>query len=143
MAQKTVSFEVAKALKEAGYPQGDKNSGDCKVYPLETHNINWEPYTKEGVLSTRYKCETWTILLTAIPYVVAPTYIDAWLWLWREKEIRICLEDAWDLQEPEIERGCYVGTNQLGGICSSQEFADPEDGIVDIIDYLVKNKLLK
>lgn len=75
--------------------------------------------------------------------VSAPSYIAAWLWLWREKGIRICLEDAWDPQEPEIERGCYVGTNQLGGMCSSQEFADPEDSIVDIIDYLVKNNLIK
>lgn len=142
MAQKIVTFEVAKALKEAGYPQGDKNSGLTNVYPLEDHDDNYTPYTRIGKLTTNYHCQTFRVL-SDIPFVVAPTYIDAWLWLWREKEIRILLEDAKNPEEPEIERGCYVGTNQLGGICSSQEFADPEDAIVDIIEYFVRNDLMK
>ena len=120
MAQKIVSFEVAKAIKEAGYPQATEY---------------W--YTKDGELC--YSLSD----LDEVGYISCPSYIDAWLWLWRKKEIRICLEDAKNPKEPEIDRGCYVGTNQLGGICSSQEFADPEDGIVDIIDYLVENKLIK
>lgn len=44
---KRVSFAVAKAIREAGYPQGDKNSGNDYCYPLVTKNINYSPYVKE------------------------------------------------------------------------------------------------
>lgn len=128
MKHKTVSFEVAKALKEAGY--WDPGT-------IIKCSYNNGCYIDDGRFYEHGCVCPWDRLYPA------PTYIDAWLWLWREKEIRICLEDAWDLQEPEIERGCYVFTNQLGGICSSKEFADPEDAIVDIIEYLVRNDLIK
>lgn len=79
---KRVSFKVAKAIKEAGYPQGDKNSGLIDVYALEDHNDNFVPYTRIGKLTTNYHCQTFS-MLRDIPFVVAPTYLEVWLWLWR------------------------------------------------------------
>lgn len=53
---KRVSLKVAKAIKDAGYPQDYENAED-----------------------------TYTNLIGGI--WVKPTYIEVWLWLWREKKI--------------------------------------------------------
>lgn len=119
MTQKIVTFKVAKALKETGYPQ-----------------VGRYQYTYSGKLVDLVREGG------ACYGPMAPTYLDAWLWLWRKKDIRIYLQDAKNPKEPEIERGCYVGTNQLGGICTP-EVSDPENAIVDIIDFLVENNLIK
>lgn len=143
MEQKIVSFKVAKAIKKAGYPQGNKNSGNCDVYPLEDHDDNYTSYTRIGKITTRYKCETWRIL-SSIPYVVAPTYLEVWLWLWREKNKSIsiiCDEDD------RLEANWYVNAEKLtGGIGSFTEqvfFSDPEEAIIAAIEYLVDNDLIK
>lgn len=137
MEQKRVSFKVAKAIKEAGYPQGNKNSGNCPVYPLEDHDENYTPYTRIGKITTRYKCETWRIL-SSIPYVVAPTYLDVWLWLWREKKFAIPAD--------------YFGyDNNYWSSCipiSGDRFEffeplhDPEDAIIAAIEYIIDKNLL-
>lgn len=67
MEQKRVTFEVAKALKEAGYPQ----IGDY-----------W--YSDNGGLS-----DDW---IPEMMYCAAPLVTDVWLWLWREKGISIDIE---------------------------------------------------
>lgn len=111
---KRVSFKVAKALKEVGYPQ---RFIDCAYYEdNKLHHIE-DPYKN---------CRT------IIAY--APTYIEAWLWLWREKKIYITF--------------CEHGG---GAICSMSNgksifnFSneDPEESIIEAIRYLIDNDLLK
>lgn len=66
---KRCSFEVAKALKEVGYPQ----------------NGNYW-YSKEGI-----ECYSESDL-DEIDYTVSPTYLEIWLWLWRQKKIHIDID---------------------------------------------------
>lgn len=134
---KRVSFEVAKALKEAGYPQGDKNSGNCDVYPLEDHDDNYTPYTRVGKITTRYKCETWRTL-SSIPYVVAPYYLEVWLWLWREKK---CYIDVLNNQGGKVAQCLiWIGNKPVHKLA----YDTPEEAIIAAIDaaleYLSKNK---
>ena len=93
MGQKRVSFKVAKAIKEAGYPQ-EYNSPcyvteDCikeydRDYDGDMPLIGEREY-KEGQYINRFsyrdeECDP--------PHCYAPTYIDVWLWLWRENQIQ-------------------------------------------------------
>lgn len=119
MELKRISFEVAKAIKEAGYPQ-----------------VGYYWYSPQGV-----ECYSESDL-DELRYVSAPTYIDVWLWLWREKNIRFDVEDLWDAELSYPERGCASNTNQLGGICTP-EVSDPEEAIIAAIKYLVDNSLIK
>lgn len=130
---KIVSFNVAKAIKEAGYPQGDKNSGLTSVYPLEDHDDNYTPYTRIGKLTTNYQCQTFR-MLTEIPFVVAPTYLDVWLWLWRKKNIHI------DIDYDSYSEGAKSFDNK-----TLEEYIkdDPEEAIIATIEYLVENNLIK
>lgn len=100
MEQRFVTFEVAKALNEAGYPQ------EC------TDQV----YTELGeLLSAEYgewhKCYD------------APTYLDVWLWLWREKGKPIQIDY------------CYTGIDP--------NINDPEEAIISEINFLVENNLIK
>lgn len=119
MELKRISFEVAKAIKEAGYLQ-----------------VGYYWYSPQGV-----ECYSESDL-DELRYVSAPTYIDVWLWLWREKNIRFDVEDLWDAELSYPERGCASNTNQLGGICTP-EVSDPEEAIIAAIEYLVDNNLIK
>lgn len=58
---KIVSFETAKKIKEAGYPQ----YGHCEDY-----------YTSEGLVVSKF-CDMDKLVFPA------PTYLEVWLWLWR------------------------------------------------------------
>lgn len=127
MELKRVSFSVAKALKEAGYPQEGV----------------WY-YSPDGRIGE------------AVPDpedYLAPTYLQAWLWLWREKKYRILLSASnqrWD----EVH-GIVTGTD--GEVCQSYHrgekaydatdhranWQDPEEAITEAINHLVEHKLLK
>lgn len=67
-----VSFKVAKAIKNAGYPQA------------ETDDV----YRNDGVLDSHSK---WIGGVTDV-CCDAPTYIEVWLWLWRKKKIYFGIE---------------------------------------------------
>lgn len=113
---KRVSFNVAKTLKEAGYPQISQRY----------------QYTYEGTLTDLVRDG-------GICYgPVAPTYIDTWLWLWREKDIRI-QNNTYDtiicLVESKPNRIIYLNGNAYG--------KDPEEAIIAAIEYLVTNNLIK
>lgn len=99
-----VSFEVAKALKKAGYPQA-KND----IY-----------YNKNGAV--RY-CRPHAFTVT----YACPTYLETWLWLWREKKI--------DVTPYNCPNGDWVSFD----ITST----DPEEAIIAAIEYLVDNDLIK
>lgn len=109
---KRVSFKVAKALKEAGYP------------PLKA---DWSYGAKSGEL---------VHFVDDADYVVSAPYVMVvWLWLWREKGIRI--KDTYDgavwvwTNNNESSRYIEVGTK------------DPEEAIASAIEYLVNENLLK
>ena len=103
---KRVSFEVAKAIKDAGYPQ------EGGMY-----------YNKDGDLILPWSFNNEDI------FVVAPYYLDVWLWLWREKKIVIEVLHTY-------KRGWFTELMKDSN-------NDPEEAIEAAIEYLVTNKLIK
>ena len=100
---KRVSFKVAKYLKEVGYPQ---DSLKDNIYVSEPN----APFSE-------------------VAY--QPTYLEVWLWLWREKHIAV-----------EADYSCANNDWFDGGICG-KKFNDPEEAIIAAIEYIVTNKLIK
>lgn len=123
---KRVTFEIAKTIKDAGYPQDSQPITEIGWYNRA------RTYTKELP-------QFWEGDDTFV--AVAPTYLEVWLWLWREG--RICLEIE-KLYAPEsyIQRGCVCGTEQCEGFYTP-EVADPEEAIIAAITYLVDNDKIK
>lgn len=113
---KRVSFSVAKALKEAGYPQRNTEIGTSLWY---TENGEFT----DGCLKDRY--------------VVCPNYLDAWLWLWREKKIHLNT----DTTRKDIV--CIYWDSTIIHKIKDMKIADPEEAIEKAIEYLVEDKLLK
>lgn len=117
MAQKIVSFEVAKALKEAGYPQ-----------------VGRYQYTYTGKLVD-------LVREGGVCYgPMAPTYIDIWLWMWRKKGIQITPK-KW--LQPSCLGSIMESDNGLYHEIYDLDKKDPEEAIVKAIDYLVENNLIK
>lgn len=71
MEQKRVSFKIAKAIKEAGYPQ--------ELPPTPVWYYYHDGSLRYGALDSDDKCE-------------APYVMSVWLWLWREKKINVTPE---------------------------------------------------
>lgn len=111
MKLKKVSFEVAKAIKEAGYPQGCTS----QCYLTKDHN---HFYRKSQIVGD---VNEWRLLTNHIADI--PTYIDVWLWLWREKRCPILIDYSF----------CGIDKNTN----------DPEEAIIAAINYLVDNNLIK
>lgn len=122
MEQKRVSLEVAKAIKEAGYPQE-------QIYDYEAIVITDFDYVGK-----------YLGLMEEVCYL-CPTYLEVWLWLWREKKICLEIEKLY-AHESYIQRGCVCGTEQCGEFYTP-EVADPEEAIINAIKYLVDNNLIK
>lgn len=114
---KRVSFEVAKALKEAGYPQDYIETwyyGDKKIHHID------DPYVESITRLFR-----------------APTYIEVWLWLWREKKIYLNT----DTTKKDIV--CIYWDSTIIHEIKDMKIADPEEAIVIAIEYLVTNNLIE
>lgn len=110
-----VSFKVAKALKEAGYPQ----SSHCPQYKENGEPENGFTDLGEGCISTPY-------------------YLDVWLWLRREKKIEI--ETYGEVNQ--LVKDHYELLRAVPwGIVNSNP--DPEEAIIAAIEYLVGNDLIK
>lgn len=113
--KKRVSIEVAKALKEAGYPLEIKTIEDAE-------NLGWQGKAFFVGMAT----------CALLPYVM-----DVWLWLWREKGIKI-------VAEPRQKVFVYIKTAFYG---LPKEFAsvfeDPEEAIEKAIEYFITNNLIK
>lgn len=105
---KIVSFEIAKAIKEAGYPQGMENT----AY-----------YNEDGVLVKPF------VFNGGNEIADAPTYLEVWLWLWREKTINVT---------PIMTTGIVEFWSRDGKI-----HFDPEECIEQSIKHLVDNNLIK
>ena len=105
---KRVSFEVAKAIKEAGYPQ----LGVELWYTIEGKYIN-------GCSKERY--------------AICPTCLEAWIWLWQNKNIKIV-----------VSPNClciWIGLKCVN--FDSKLTNNPEQDIMTAIEYLVNNDLIK
>lgn len=113
MEQKRVTFEVAKALKEAGYSQGFQLG---EAYYNQYGEIQY--YTEDMVLGSNI-CDA--------PYVT-----DAWRWLWREKNIYV-----------QVGLKCCTLSFPHVDSCTFKLTTDPEEAIEAAIDYIVDNNLLK
>lgn len=98
---KRVSFNVAKAIKEAGFPQDGTNS----------HYTNYGELVYYGIVG-----ETGFDV---------PTYLEVWLWLWREKNINMK-----DTRDGAI--WIWVGDNPSIYLQVSR---DPEEVIIAAIEY--------
>lgn len=122
MKLKRVSFEVANALKESGYPQ-ELNEGT--VF-----------YAENGLMDV-YDSELYELFDPM--NCTAPTYFEVWLWLWREKKIHLFTKGK-DILEVEIVHAC--GTKMWGHEINIRN-SDPEEAIIAAIDYLVDNDLIK
>ena len=134
---KRVSFNVAKAIKILGfhdatnhfYSDGYDDEDNPKhefvlcgasipTFVQDWNDVNKHPeYDKTHI---DYWRNVWS----------APTYLEVWLWLWREKGICI-----------EIKDNLYHITAKV----QNQRFhgEDPEEAIIAAIDYLVDNDLIK
>lgn len=106
---KRVSFKVAKAIKEAGYPQN--YSFNVSVYDKEGKEV------AIGDTDIPLNCEA----------ILAPAYLEVGLWLWREKDIYCEIKDGY----------LYVAGDEL------ECYNDPEEAIIEAIEYLVDNDLIK
>lgn len=77
-------------------------------------------------------------------FLAAPTYLEAWLWLWRKKKISVginCDEDS------RLEKHWYTTaeklTGEIGAFTDEVFFSDPEEAIIAAIEWLVRNNLIK
>lgn len=125
---KRVSFKIAKVIKDSGYPQDN-----IPITEVGWYNIAGI-YTKQ--LPTYWEGDN---AFAAI----APTYLDVWLWLWREKKIAIgCpYENTYNYWFTNIN-----AENDKSLILwkySSGERKDPEEAIEKAIEYLADNDLIK
>lgn len=133
---KRVSFEVAKYLKEVGYPQ-DKyecNEGyaisEVRYQEYDSFDESWYWYTAHPgtdlIFGTNYFYPE-----NCGEYCVAPYYLAVWLWLWREKKIIVMVSKC----------TCFISIDD--GLISGIPNKDPEESFASAIDYLVKNKIIK
>lgn len=119
---KRVSFKVAKALKKAGYPQGTSKY----LYDID------------GTFASKYDYEQWNI--NTLTKIDMPTYLEAWLWLWREGKFKIDLDECFGV--------CMIYDTTIldyrrNGDIYEFKYTDPEEAIEKAIVYLVDNNLIK
>lgn len=113
---KRVSFKVAKAIKEAGYPQ----YGHCEEF-----------YDSHGNVVSKM-CDMHKLVYPR------PTYIEVWLWLWREKKIKTLLSPVFDDDGNDRDK-VWIAIEAK----EFDEYDDPEEAIIAAIEYLVDNNLIK
>lgn len=102
-----VSFNVSKVLKKVGYPQDIT----CD-YLFDKNGNPCNEYTEDEIYTR-------------------PTYLEVWLWLWREKKESI------DILSAHNHDALVYINNELKG------FKDPEEAIAMAIEHLVDNDLIK
>lgn len=129
---KRVSFKVAKALKEAGYPQGNLvGLHKVKSFPMY--------YKDDYVPDYEYFYLNYIDFIDKDLMTACPTYLDAWLWLWREKKIAIPA-DYFGYENNYWSSYVPIGDDKFEFF---EPLHDPEEAIIAAIEYLVTNKLLK
>lgn len=143
---KRVSFEVAKALKDAGYPQPQTDVWGYVNHPNNCYFTGRHSYWDENrerrlewdEVNEFHAVDDWIDEIEPSFYgsaIAAPTYFETWCWLWREKKIA-------------IDCGCdVIGDNHwfsfITHLNTIKSGNDPEEAIVEAINYLVENDLIK
>lgn len=115
MDMKRVSFKVAKAIKDAGYPQG----------PLPFYDISGDLW-EDGISDNfHFPC-------------FAPTYVEVWMWLWKEKGVCIDIDAS-----IRGGAGASIMLDDSSGVYKYIESKDPEEAIKEAIEYIAENNLIK
>lgn len=139
---KIVSFKVAKAIKEAGYPQPQTDVWGYVNRPNNCYFTGRHSYYDENrerrlewdETNEFHITDDWADEIEPSFYgsaIAAPSYLKVWLWLWREKEIKISHRIGVDI----------IGIEDNDAIDGS--FDDPEGAIISAIEYLVDNNLIE
>lgn len=115
---KLVSFEIAKAIKEVGFPQ---------MY-IKNHCY----YYNEKLVIPDNIIEDFKV----VDCIAAPTYLEVWLWLWRSKRMAI---DAECMEKLDTN----VAPNMWENGILSARYNDPEEAIIAAITYMVDKNLIK
>ncbi len=121
---KPVSFEVAKAIKEAGYPQ----FGTATLFVLEDFKMG-NVIIPKGAEKENYDEDNFH-LHPNMNWAAIPTYLDVWLWLCRKKGICVEIKDNLYHITAKVKNQRFYGD-------------DPEEAIISMIDYLVEHNLIK
>lgn len=134
---KRVTFKVAKALKEAGYPQPQTDAlgyvnrpNNCYFTGIHSYyDENRERRLEWKETDEFHTTDDWVDEIEPIFYgsaIAAPVYLEAWLWMWREKHIPIEADYS------------FAKENWInGGICG-EGYDDPEESIIAAINYLIE-----
>lgn len=126
MEQKRISFEVAKAIKKAGYPQ---EWYDCEYYYTENGELKrGDDYEGNSIEDITYNQRN---------AISAPYALDVWLWLWREKKIAISINKF------EREEWGVLTLFEVNPLFIEGNHLDPEGAVIAAIEYLVDHNLLK
>ena len=136
MKLKRVSFKVAKAIKEAGYDV-ICDYGYCVTDGIPCLVKTEEEWERHAINNSDMQ----DFLACTCQQVegkddcTTPTYLEVWLWLWREKGIKIGLPLPAD-------RGLAIVVDNKEYIHSVAR-KDPEEAIIAAIEYIVENNLIK
>lgn len=123
---KRISFKVAKVIKDAGYPQiGNMNYASVDGATVMSDVTITIP-VGELIDTNDY------LGYVSSDFISAPTYLEVWLWLCKEKEIEI-----------EVFNTNYGWYCLLNNDYQCDYGENPEEAIVAAIEYLVDNNLIK
>lgn len=143
---KRITFEVAKALKEAGYPQPQTDiwgyvNRPNNCYFTGRHSY-WDKNRKRRLewdeTNEFHTADDWADEIEPSFYgsaIAAPTYLEVWLWLWKEKK-------KWIDVSFSLDEGNWTFM-QDPSPCDCGLYNDPEEAIESAIKFLVDNDLIK
>lgn len=126
---KQVTFKVATALKDAGYPQDLSTYQKC--YWSHCDDIRLFNYDEVDCLDYWQLC------------CVAPTYLEIWLWLEKEKKI-IIHPDSSFTENGELKYATITHfIKNSSSIGQDYVYNSSEEAIIAAIEHLVDNDLIK
>lgn len=129
---KRVSFEVAKAIKEVGYPQDYRTD---IYYSNESEDASGYGYQEGDEISYD------AVRKNQIEAIAAPTYLEVWLWLC-DKGI-VFYPAMYSAHNPS-GWSCYYRDNiRIIDLDTFGVYNNPEEAIIAAIEYLVTNNLIK
>lgn len=142
---KYVSLEIAKAVKEAGYPQHQTDMWGYVNRPNNCYFTGSHSYYDEyrerrlefDETNEFHVTDDWADEIEPSFYgsaIAAPTYLDVWLWLWHDKNTFI--------QVIKFKNGftTHIFNDGQMGTTMKNACTDPEEAIISAIEYLFKTK---
>lgn len=145
---KIVSFNIAKILKESGYPQPQTDVWGYVNHPNNCYFTGCHSYFDENrerrlewdETNEFHTANDWADEIEPSFYgsaIAAPTYMETWRWLWQEKGIQIPV----GVDSATIWIREHNGNMYNHGVFKFNN--DPEEAIMEAIKYLVNNDLIK